>query len=232
MPTDLPNRTAPAPLTDHDGVGRLVILGLVLALLSVAAFGLITQQVLGGGYLVPLDQRFDQELPQDLKTAPLTDFFTRVTDLGDEQTMIVLGIGVSLGLLAMGRWRLTLAVLLTALVGVKLNLVFKNVFHVARPPLAHKGTYGFPSGHAMGSFIVYGLLAYLLSLDLLRRRWDRALVTAALAALVLLIGFSRMYLHAHYFSQVLGGFAAGAAWLALCLTAIEACRRWWAARER
>ncbi len=77
----------------------------------------------------------------------------------------------------------------------------------------------------MGSLIVYGLVVYLLSLNLLRRWWDRALVAGLLAALVLLIGFSRMYLHAHYFSQVLGGFTAGAAWLALCLTAVEAVRR-------
>jgi undecaprenyl-diphosphatase len=235
MHRDLPNRVPPARPPDaggaDDSVGRLLILGLAVVLLSLAAFGLITEQVLRGDtYLVQLDRRFDGDLPQDKQDAPLLGFFERVTEWGGEDTMIVLGVGVSLGLLATGRWRLTLAVLLTALVGVKLNLVFKSIFQVSRPPLAktfnaHVGPYGFPSGHAMGSLIVYGLLAYLLTLELRRRRWSRTLVTAALAVLVLLIGFSRIYLHAHYFSQVVGGFAAGAAWLALCLTAIEAARR-------
>ncbi len=233
MKTDLPTPTPPS-LSAHAGdrslngdgkPGRLSVAGLAVLLVSSAGFGLVAQQVVSQGPLVEVDRRFDEELPQNLKTAPYTGFFVRVSECGAEPTMIALGVGVSIGLLAMRKWRLALALAVAAVAGVKLNLLLKNGFHVARPPLAGKPTYGFPSGHAMGSLIVYGLVVYLLSLNLLRRWWDRALVAGLLAALVLLIGFSRMYLHAHYFSQVLGGFTAGAAWLALCLTAVEAVRR-------
>jgi membrane-associated phospholipid phosphatase len=76
--------------------------------------------------------------------------------------------------------------------------------------------WSFPSGHAMGSFVTYGFLAYLLS-RVPWARFPRRTVTAALAALVLLIGFSRMYLGAHFLSDVIGGYAAAAVWLTFCI---------------
>jgi membrane-associated phospholipid phosphatase len=76
----------------------------------------------------------------------------------------------------------------------------------------------------MGSFIAYGMLAYLLVLALPVRR-VRIAVVGLLAGLVVLIGFSRIFLGAHWFSDVMGGFAAGGCWLALCISAIEMVRR-------
>jgi undecaprenyl-diphosphatase len=69
----------------------------------------------------------------------------------------------------------------------------------------------------MGSVIGYGSLAYVGTV-LLRRRWAKALLVALVAALVLLIGLSRIYLRAHWFSDVIGGFAIGICWLWACIT--------------
>jgi membrane-associated phospholipid phosphatase len=85
-------------------------------------------------------------------------------------------------------------------------------------------SYSFPSGHAMESFVVYGTLAYFAVLAL--RTWEsRVGVVCGTALLVVLIGFSRMYLGVHYFSDVLAGYAAGGVWLSALITGVETLRR-------
>jgi membrane-associated phospholipid phosphatase len=85
-------------------------------------------------------------------------------------------------------------------------------------------SYSFPSGHAMESFVAYGMLAYLAVLWL--RTWEaRVAVICGAALLVVLIGFSRMYLGVHYFSDVIAGYAAGGVWLSALITGAETMRR-------
>ena len=104
----------------------------------------------------------------------------------------------------------------------------KVLFERERPPFRDRfideTTKSFPSGHSMGSLICYGLLAYVLVL-VLRRAWVRLLAVSGLSVLVLAIGFSRIYLGAHYVSDVVGGYAVGGVWLAACITAVETVRR-------
>jgi membrane-associated phospholipid phosphatase len=68
------------------------------------------------------------------------------------------------------------------------------------------------------------LSSYFLVL-VLRRAWIRLLAVSGLTLLVLAIGFSRVYLGAHYLSDVLGGYAVGGLWLTACMTAVETVRR-------
>ena len=79
--------------------------------------------------------------------------------------------------------------------GGLLDLALKRVFHRTRPtwdvPLLTARGWSFPSGHAMGSLIAYGMLAYLLVRDAKGRRPRMAIVVGAVL-LVLLIGLSRM----------------------------------------
>src|SRR5262249_30142459 len=82
----------------------------------------------------------------------------------------------------------------------------------------------FPSGHSMGSLVGYGMVGYAPVLGL-RPRWLRWGGALLLAALVLLVGFSRLYLRAHYFSDVLGGYLVGTVWLSACVSALEVLRR-------
>ena len=109
-----------------------------------------------------------------------------------------------------------------------LNQLLKGLFARPRPyfehPLLIETSYSFPSGHAMGSFVLYGMLAYFAVLALKTWRARTAVVFGA-ALLVLLIGLSRMYLGVHYFSDVVAGFAAGGVWLSACITAMEFVRR-------
>ncbi len=109
--------------------------------------------------------------------------------------------------------------------GGALELVLKHVVHRPRPVGAEVFLFGpsfsFPSGHAMGSLICYGMLAYLLIGYWPPARRHRTAIIVAASLLVLMIGFSRLYLGVHFLSDVIGGFAAGAVWLVVCITGVE-----------
>jgi membrane-associated phospholipid phosphatase len=85
----------------------------------------------------------------------------------------------------------------------------------------------FPSGHVTFYTEFFGFM-FFLAYVLLRRRWFRPTALAALGSLIALVGVSRIYLGAHWASDVLGAYLAGGAWLLLM---IEVYRRWKAKRE-
>lgn len=118
------------------------------------------------------------------------------------------------------RYKMTsIAMMILAAVGESgLNELLKRLFHRVRPePIYYHLGYSFPSGHAMSSMVVYGALAYLVAGGV-PQKW-RIVVWATAMLMILLVGFSRIYLGAHYFSDVLGGYLAGAIWLWGCITA-------------
>jgi len=108
-------------------------------------------------------------------------------------------------------------------------VVLKLVIRRPRPAYAgvfrHHYTSSFPSGHAMGSLIGYGMLAYVLTLLWIHSRGGQIAVVLGAALLVVAIGLSRLYLGLHYFSDVVGGYAAGVLWLSACISGVEVARR-------
>ncbi|MBC3538379.1 phosphatase PAP2 family protein [Rufibacter sediminis] len=102
---------------------------------------------------------------------------------------------------------------------ITLNLILKYLFNRPRPLVPHLvDSYGlsFPSGHAMISASFYGLLIYLVWKSVEETPW-RILLITLLSLLILFIGFSRVYLHVHYATDVLAGLAAGLGWVILAL---------------
>ena len=112
--------------------------------------------------------------------------------------------------------------------GMLLNVGLKHIFQRARPsfdePLLTLTTYSFPSGHTAAATVFYGLLAcYLVRRT---RSWHRRAVALAGAVLMVgLVALSRMYLGAHYLSDVLAASIEGTAWLAVCITAASTLHR-------
>jgi membrane-associated phospholipid phosphatase len=100
--------------------------------------------------------------------------------------------------------------------GVLVNEVLKYAFHRARPvlehPLVELPSYSFPSGHALAATVFYGFAAILLWSYVAAKVW-RVVIGTAIAAVILMVGFSRVYLGAHYPTDVLAGFLEGVAWL-------------------
>ena len=102
-------------------------------------------------------------------------------------------------------------------------LLLKQLFRRKRPlsPLLKvaKGL-SFPSGHAIMAVTFYGLMIYILQ-HTITIDWLRWLMTILCVALILLIGFSRVYLRVHYASDVAAGFIIGLLWLIISLAVLK-----------
>lgn len=99
--------------------------------------------------------------------------------------------------------------------GFVLNTVIKYLLKIPRPdidPLYIEKFYGFPSGHAMNSFIFYASLSYFMFHFTHNKKLSVALSCVS-GILIILIGFSRIYLGVHYPSDVIAGFIVGFWWL-------------------
>jgi len=175
--------------------------------------------------LAPMDDRFTQTLASNTPAAAVR-IFAYMTHLGDPWMLTVIGIVVAIILLLRrqpwlaGAWAI-------ALVGnALLNPALKSVFTRMRPldmyGMPFTDGWSFPSGHASGSVVTYGMLAYVLIRNL-PQRWHLPIILLA-AALAFSVGWSRIFLQFHFGSDVLAGFASGSAWLAVCITTIEALR--------
>jgi membrane-associated phospholipid phosphatase len=209
-------------------VDRLRALGLPLlgALLLLAAslwaFGQIVDE-----FIREEETRNDQRLADWLHgraTDPLTDLFQTITWCGNFVTLLVLTL-IAVAVLWRRRERTDAAFVAFAFLGAQvLSNGMKLGFRRERPffsdPLATESTFSFPSGHALVSLAVYGAIALILARRV-STTWRRAALFGGAALLVGAIGFSRLYLGVHFLSDVLAGFAAGAAWLALLYVALE-----------
>ena len=130
-------------------------------------------------------------------------------------------------LLAIRRcWRLAAYLLITGAGALVLDPVLKSLVGRLRPVVAHPIAHGtgnsFPSGHSLGSIICYGAVL-LVFLPAARGRWRPAFIAVA-AALVALVGISRILLGVHYLSDVVGAWALGIGWLGLTAFAFELTR--------
>jgi membrane-associated phospholipid phosphatase len=114
-------------------------------------------------------------------------------------------------------------VITIAISSLVLMLLLKQLFQRKRPlsPLlkAAKGL-SFPSGHAIMAVTFYGLLIYILQHSI-TIDWLRYTLTILIIILIILIGFSRIYLRVHYASDVLGGFIIGLLWLMISLAVLN-----------
>lgn len=149
-----------------------------------------------------------------------------ISDSGSAPAWVVVLAVVTVWLLWRRLPRLALFVVVTAVGSSLLNTIVKAAVHRLRPvlsdPVAHEPGLSFPSGHAQAAFVGYALLL-LIFLPTLNGAWRRAAVTFAVC-MGLAIGFSRIALGVHYVSDVVGGFALGAAWVTAMTAAFNAMR--------
>jgi len=117
----------------------------------------------------------------------------------------------------------SIRVITIAISSLVLMLLLKQLFQRKRPlsPLlkAAKGL-SFPSGHAIMAVTFYGLLIYILQHSI-TIDWLKWFVTVLVIVLIILIGFSRVYLRVHYASDVAAGFIIGLLWLLISLAVLK-----------
>jgi len=199
--------------------------GLLLAALALWIFYEIAEDILKSE-----TQAFDTAILLTLKRmhTPLLDrIMTVITFLGEPEVLLIIAVSLAIWLLLKHR-RPEATMLGIGVVGAGgLNYWLKELFHRERPALWERTVdvryYSFPSGHAMVSMVVYGLIGYLLATRFhqVKRVW----VFSGSILLILAIGLSRLYLGVHWPSDVVAGYAAGLVWLIACILELEIWRK-------
>jgi len=191
----------------------LPLLCLTLFLSSWLFLGVL-EDVISMDPLVQADQAIYQFL-QSIRTSWGDRLLIAVSELGDNWVNSFIAAAVLLiltlyrNLRASGYWLVAISG------GAGFIQLFKWILHRPRPIFIYQGvsSWGFPSGHTTMSVVLYGFLAILLVRSF-PSRW-RWLPFSAAIGMSLLIAFSRLYLGAHWFSDVLGGLSLGWAWATL-----------------
>ncbi|HET7435527.1 MAG TPA: phosphatase PAP2 family protein [Thermoanaerobaculia bacterium] len=222
------NRVAKFRYFDYLPVALLLVIGVVAAMAAGDAFTDLAELVHANSpQLQQIDSRVHDWAAHE-RTTGSTLFFTTMTIIGLPGTLAVL-LAIVAGLLFWRkRWRWATYLLFTCGVGALLNVELKLYFARARPELAealrHAHGYSFPSGHAMGSTIVFGSLAYL-AFRIIKPWFWRAAAVALALTLIVAISASRIYLGVHWISDVAAGVSAGFLWLTAATVAYETSRR-------
>jgi undecaprenyl-diphosphatase len=189
---------------------------LVLAVFCLLVFLLLAAQVVLHGPIVAVDRAISFWWAAHRRPW-LTGAMVLVSTV--HETLPVLGATAILML-----WRArerdwpAVRALLVVPAGMLLNVALKESFRRPRPvfdvPLVHLPTYSFPSGHAVASTVFWGMVCVLVFHRTRSRRW-RALAVTATAVMVPLVAFSRVYLGAHFLSDVIAGIALGTLYVLL-----------------
>ncbi|MBW4442114.1 MAG: phosphatase PAP2 family protein [Plectolyngbya sp. WJT66-NPBG17] len=194
--------------------------GLVTATIALWGFAELAETVMRDQ-----TQAFDTNIllaVQKLQAPWLTPIMLFITDIGDPTVLLVVGTIMSVVLLLRHQKSEAMTIALGGFGALGLNLLLKRLFERSRPALWSRVVevkfYSFPSGHAMLSIVMYGLLGYLLAT---RYPKYRNLIILFMSLVIGLIGFSRMYLGVHWPTDIIAGYAAGFVWLMTCVLSLE-----------
>ena len=195
--------------------GRPILAGLVLAALSVALFGWLSEEMMENE-----TARFDNYIRVQVRlhSRPLlTQSMEFASDAGSPIAVGFLTLAAC-GVFWLRRRRPEAVFMAVTVVGASLiGYALKVSFRRPRPApfygLETPHSFSFPSGHALVGLCFYAVLSYLVNCEI-RSSAVRTGIRAAAVLVVLTIGFSRIYLGVHYPSDVLAGYAAGTVWVA------------------
>ncbi len=180
---------------------------------ALALFGGIIEDIVSSDPIVALDARIDHLLAV-FRNPISTKVFFWVTALGMWEVITVFALSATL-ILWFLRYRRYILPLVAAILGsAAFTQLGKLVFHRPRPQSALyvEHSFSFPSGHATVAVAFYGFLTYIVMRE--AKRWEvKVNICFAGMAVVLLIGFSRLYLGVHFLSDVWAGYLVGALWL-------------------
>lgn len=199
----------------HGAFGLVLTLELAVLVALGAAFGGLTEEVLDRNELVGIDNPVARYFT-GLRSPGLTSVMTAITSLGTGWVLVPVALVV--GLLAARRVRSARPVVLLVVVLAGSTVMAQLIkVLVARPrpsgALVTELGYAFPSGHSTAA--AAGWLGVALVVVPLTRRAALRVATVTVAVLlVVLVGLSRIYLGVHAATDVLGGWALGAGWVA------------------
>ena len=183
---------------------NIFIVVLCLILFSVICYGVLSYDSL------VIDTKVYSFIADNLMSDGITSVLKVITELGGVAFIVLAGVLIFMFCKKI-RWFVTFD-----LVGVTvINQAIKDIVRRPRPNvlrLVEEDGYSFPSGHSMVSMAFYGIIIYLVYKNVTNKYLKWSLITL-LSLLILSIGFSRIYVGVHYFTDVVGGFLLGLAYL-------------------
>ena len=194
-------------------VGGKLSRGFVVCLLGVIAFGLLADEM-GEGDTARFDALVREGINSFASSAltPVMIFFSFV---GDWPFLTFLGFAI-FGFLLYIKWKREAVIFFITNIGeLILNLSLKGIYQRQRPE-AFFGyelppSYSFPSGHALGSFCFFGILAWIWAANV-KSTMGKIEIYVTAALLILSIGISRIYLGVHYPSDIVAGYLVATVW--------------------
>jgi undecaprenyl-diphosphatase len=203
-------------------IGWHVVAGILVFAAMTLILGEIAEDIINGEPLTIVDANLTAWLHAHRFPA-LSASLLFATSLGSTWVVAISTVLFGLYLLWRRQPYWFVAVLLSVFGGMGLNRFLKYIFQRPRPffddPILSLTSYSFPSGHTMAAAMLFGSIGAYLFIHT-RRFALRLLIVLCAGILIALVGFSRIYLGAHYLSDVLGALAEGLAWMSLCLTAV------------
>jgi len=182
----------------------IFVVVLCLILFSVICYGVLSYDSL------VIDTKVYSFIINNIMNDGLTPILKAITELGGVAFTVLAGVLIFM-FCKKNRWFITID-----LVGVTLvNQVIKHIIRRPRPNvlrLVEESGYSFPSGHSMVSMAFYGIIIYLVYKNV-SNKYLKWILIILLSLLILSIGFSRIYVGVHYFTDVAGGFLLGLAYL-------------------
>lgn len=204
-------------------VDRLEITGTVAFLVAAAVFATLAWGVSTRTPLVITDVHITQWMVAH-RSEPVTAVMLGISllhSLGAIAAWSVL-FGAWLAWMRERYWLVTLVLAVGG--GMLLNAALKLLYERARPeiddPLVVLGTYSFPSGHTAATTVFYGVIAAYLAYKVRTNR-QRMGVIAAAVFMVVLVALSRVYLGAHYASDVVAAACSSTVWLMICIVGMH-----------
>lgn len=190
--------------------------GLIAAALSIWLFSEIAEEILDKETFA-----FDKEILlilRDLHTPFLDQVMLGFTFVGEPMVLLVVCLVLGIWLLVQKKFSKATTLVIAALGATALNYWLKTLFGRDRPLLWERvvdvNQYSFPSGHAMISLVILGIIGYLLASEFPQwRGWTISITIALIGG----IGLSRLYLGVHWPTDVAAGYAAGIVWLVACI---------------
>lgn len=207
----------------HRGVfsGLPLTLFCIAFLYTVSLFAGVVEDIITSDSITTFDVRFANMLFVS-RNADLVSLASWITLLGDMKVVGIAVLAISLLLWIFKKQLYILPLWLTIFGSELITLAGKMIIHRPRPLVAlyAESGFSFPSGHATIAVALYGFLAYILFRE--SKQWKSKTNSVVICVLIiLLIGFSRLYLGVHYLSDVWGGYLSGLLWLIIGIAITE-----------
>jgi undecaprenyl-diphosphatase len=207
---------------DHK-YGFYLTIGIVIALFFTALFFNIVKDYTSQEKIIKFDLRVIN-MVSIFRTEHLNQVMLFITYLAKGEIIVVGVIILGLILILLKNWRFLNALLISVLGGEFFVWIIKNLVERPRPPLTNalvtETSYSFPSGHTFVAISFYGLLVYFI-IQSEKNKFLKIVSFLLGVILIVGVGISRIYLGAHWPSDVLASFAAGIAWLSLIITFLK-----------